>query len=585
MTVPVGGEFRMFSGSEVVPDFESIAGAITSHGGNIDGLDQFTDLIWSSETDLFDPTYAGNISSLANITSSLQYRNYPSTPTPTPTPTSTPTPTPTGTPTPTPTITPTPTPTPTLTPTPSPPDIACGDGWQSLDTSNQQPGAYPVKALDNTAPNLGNTFQWAAFERPNRFVIYDSTGPIYDSDWVGYANYPGQWGSSLNTASTGNVTINFNSSTGRTLAIYYGQCENPGGLPCLNDSAQFLFTCGPTPTPTPTPSPTPTPILLNESFSNADDPNGYANSGLASIDLTLCNTEIYFIKDNLNNIVVGDIAYESTSFNDWDGANLWYGVSSVCNNLPTHIFQIDNSGEVIGIASPGTLTPTPTPTPGPTPTPTPDPYFYYTISKCTDPSVTTNIRYLSTLNIGSSVSYNGECYKVEANSVSNTNDITATYINCAACLPTPTPTPTPPPALFYSCDDGWKTQALQTSGAGNVSSRDNNYGTYPIYSVDATDGYNATLRWVAFERPNRFIISDSTGIIYDSGWVGYANYPFATPPFGWGNSLNTASTGQANFTWGSTSNREIRIKYGPCENISGQSPCLNDAAEWRIDCD
>ena len=116
MAVPTSGNFDMFGTGTTT----TIAGAIVEGGGSVSGLTTFSQLIAAATVSKFDATYAGTISSLSDITSSLQFRNYPATdcnfstgtaaygaaatPTPTPTPTLTPTLTPT---------TPGPTPTPT----------------------------------------------------------------------------------------------------------------------------------------------------------------------------------------------------------------------------------------------------------------------------------------------------------------------------------------------------------------------------------------------------------------------------------------------------------------------------------------
>jgi hypothetical protein len=49
------------------------------------------------------------------------------------------------------------------------------------------------------------TFNWFSYDRPNRFNIYGPFGLVATSGWVGYANYPGPWGSSLSTPSSGSI--------------------------------------------------------------------------------------------------------------------------------------------------------------------------------------------------------------------------------------------------------------------------------------------------------------------------------------------------------------------------------------------
>lgn len=98
MGVPGGGNFDMYTAS--ADDQKAIAGGIDQGGGTVSGLDEFTELIAESNTNFFDPSFAGRISALSQVSESIQYRNYPLTPPPVaPTPTSPPTLSPTSPPT------------------------------------------------------------------------------------------------------------------------------------------------------------------------------------------------------------------------------------------------------------------------------------------------------------------------------------------------------------------------------------------------------------------------------------------------------------------------------------------------------
>lgn len=57
--------------------FETIQGAIEQGGANTSGVEDFNGLISISNINLFDATYAGTVNQLSDITSSLQYQNYP----------------------------------------------------------------------------------------------------------------------------------------------------------------------------------------------------------------------------------------------------------------------------------------------------------------------------------------------------------------------------------------------------------------------------------------------------------------------------------------------------------------------------
>jgi hypothetical protein len=48
-------------------------------------------------------------------------------------------------------------------------------------------------------------FNWVALDRPNRFSLYNSSGLITTSGWVGSATYPGPWGASLSTPNSGTL--------------------------------------------------------------------------------------------------------------------------------------------------------------------------------------------------------------------------------------------------------------------------------------------------------------------------------------------------------------------------------------------
>jgi hypothetical protein len=47
------------------------------------------------------------------------------------------------------------------------------------------------------------TISWNSIDRPNRFSLYNNSGLLATSGWVGFASYPGPWGASLSTPSSG----------------------------------------------------------------------------------------------------------------------------------------------------------------------------------------------------------------------------------------------------------------------------------------------------------------------------------------------------------------------------------------------
>ena len=150
----------------------------------------------------------------------------------------------------TPTTTPTPTPTSTLVPS-----LGCSGGTISGTYSGNEQYTYPSQPVSSSVDSYIN-FSWGSLDRPNRFSVYDSTGLLWTSGWVGFADYAGPWGASLNTPSTGNSNICFLSSSGRYVLVEAGNASP------ISDAYDYVMTClgscpgGTTPTPTPTLTPT-----------------------------------------------------------------------------------------------------------------------------------------------------------------------------------------------------------------------------------------------------------------------------------------------------------------------------------------
>jgi hypothetical protein len=93
---------------------------------------------------------------------------------------------------------------------------ACGANI-SVDTPTgvYEPGIYYYL---NIAPGTTNVaLNWNSGERPNRLTLYENGLYLASTSWVGYANYPGPWGSNLSTAQSG--TINFAPVAGRGYKI------------------------------------------------------------------------------------------------------------------------------------------------------------------------------------------------------------------------------------------------------------------------------------------------------------------------------------------------------------------------------
>jgi hypothetical protein len=95
-------------------------------------------------------------------------------------------------------------------------------------------------------------FNWTSYDRPNIFDVYDSVGLRYTTGWVGYANYAGPWGASLNTATTGSQLITWLSTSGRYVSVAAGPADTSAPL---SDTNTWNLTCI-TPTTTTTTSST-----------------------------------------------------------------------------------------------------------------------------------------------------------------------------------------------------------------------------------------------------------------------------------------------------------------------------------------
>jgi hypothetical protein len=84
------------------------------------------------------------------------------------------------------------------------------------------------------------TAQYEVYDRPNRFTWYDTTGFISTSGWRGFANYPGPWGISLNTPTSGTLSTVYNTAEGLYLLVEAGPADpiNP-----ITDSFSVNIVC------------------------------------------------------------------------------------------------------------------------------------------------------------------------------------------------------------------------------------------------------------------------------------------------------------------------------------------------------
>lgn len=73
MTVPITGTVNMFP----LSNSNSIQGSVAAGGGTVPDNSDFGTIMNQSTVSYFHPTYAGNITALSQVSSSLQYRGYP----------------------------------------------------------------------------------------------------------------------------------------------------------------------------------------------------------------------------------------------------------------------------------------------------------------------------------------------------------------------------------------------------------------------------------------------------------------------------------------------------------------------------
>ena len=98
---------------------------------------------------------------------------------------------------------------------------------------------YPNDTIDLSSTVEGSTITLSvsAFDVPNRFTVYSSSGTLLaSSPWMGFANYSGPWGTSLNTNPNGTLTFTRSSS-----AIYLLRVET--STKTTSDSYQVTVGC------------------------------------------------------------------------------------------------------------------------------------------------------------------------------------------------------------------------------------------------------------------------------------------------------------------------------------------------------
>jgi hypothetical protein len=106
--------------------------------------------------------------------------------------------------------------------------LRCGCGYEgNIDNMNFY--VYPYIPLDFTGTQNGSTITlgYNSVGRINRFYIYNVTdsATAVSSGWAGSANYPGPWGATNNTSSTGTIQFVYNSAKTYELRVEVGGAD------------------------------------------------------------------------------------------------------------------------------------------------------------------------------------------------------------------------------------------------------------------------------------------------------------------------------------------------------------------------
>ena len=117
-------------------------------------------------------------------------------------------------------------------------DINCFTGWVSLNDSSTAFGSYADQVICSSVP-LETQFSYDVLGRPNRFTIYEGSSIVYNSGWLGVANYSGPWGNSLSTSTTGTVNVTFTGTANRKIVVERG----PASSSNESDAVQFNLLC------------------------------------------------------------------------------------------------------------------------------------------------------------------------------------------------------------------------------------------------------------------------------------------------------------------------------------------------------
>ena len=342
------------------------------------------------------PTSTVTPSVTASVTSTpIPTRTPSSTVTPSVTPSSTVTPTASVTPTvsvtPSVTGTPAPTKTPTHTPTPSTTPPAITRFFVDNGPTTGQP--LPDQICNNVAFDVFTSdFTLVSGARVGDVIYLDNTlSTFFDGAdlWYDAGN---------NQGSQGTTKFQIN-SLGEILQI--ASCpvppsSTPTSTPTVTPSStvtptpsvtpSVTGTPGPTKTPTHTPTPSVSMVVYSVFMNNGPQTGRPTNTDPCDL------TQFEFFTNGFAGVVnarVGDVIYlDNTLSTAFDGAGLWYDASDILGTNGNVKFQINPTGEIIGLSG---CPVEPTPTQSVTPTVTPTASVTPSVSFTPTPSVTTSV--------------------------------------------------------------------------------------------------------------------------------------------------------------------------------------------------
>jgi len=142
-------------------------------------------------------------------------------------------------------------------------NYSCGDNLTGTFTTPNAYYQYPSYTLDFSGSSNGTLIQVHCIEQqvPNRFSITDASGNLITTGWIGYANYSGPWGTTLQN--TPNKDLSF-SKSGTGIYTLKVETSTPKDS---TDAWSASISCTPPPIVNDCPTPPPPGCNCGASFS------------------------------------------------------------------------------------------------------------------------------------------------------------------------------------------------------------------------------------------------------------------------------------------------------------------------------